>query len=81
MNAGSTTKQLNLMKGQIKRDLEAAIGAMQQEIGPIFEQSEKVRQENRLLEKDLVMKDERLLECEQRLKAKTDELVRIRREN
>ena len=69
------------MKGQIKRDLDKAIGEMQLEIGPIVEQSEKVRQENRLLKKDLVMKDERLLECEQRLKAKTDELVRIRREN
>ena len=81
MNAGSTTKQLNLMKGQIKRDLETAIAAIQQEMGPLMEQVEKVKQQNRLLEKDLVMKDERLLESEQRLKAKADELIRCRREN
>ena len=46
-----------------------------------MEQIEKVGHENRILEKDMMMKDEKILQIEQRLKAKTDELVRCRREN
>ena len=61
--------------------METAISAISSELGPLMEQNEKVGHENRLLEKDMIMKDEKILEIEQRLKAKTDELVRCRREN
>ena len=69
------------MRGQIKREIETAISAISSELGPLMEQIEKVGHENRILEKDMMMKDEKILQIEQRLKAKTDELVRCRREN
>ena len=44
--------------------METAISAISSELGPLMEQIEKVRTENRLLEKDMVMKDEKILEIE-----------------
>ena len=37
VNLSSTNKQLNLIKGQIKREMETAISAISSELGPMME--------------------------------------------